>query len=172
MASKEQAVAYFMLGETKGTSAGGAAEAGKSLRVPGTNPFFMQYDYMQGNRLGELIESMDYDFSVYVLSTGRVGGGEDVEGSKKVRIPHTSAIVKAIAENTIEWEQDPDFGYLVGTSVPDFDDIELLQPRRLYERLGRTDEYAQSVENFKASRIDYMRKHHGLASEYVDALKG
>src|SRR3954468_14903317 len=35
-----QAAAYFMLGETKGTSAGGAAEAGKSLRVPGTNPFF------------------------------------------------------------------------------------------------------------------------------------
>ena len=29
-----------MLGETKGTSAGGADEAGKSLRVPGTNPFF------------------------------------------------------------------------------------------------------------------------------------
>ncbi len=32
---REQAAAYFMLGETKGTSAGGAAEAGKSLRVPG-----------------------------------------------------------------------------------------------------------------------------------------
>ncbi|HSP33470.1 MAG TPA: phosphoenolpyruvate carboxykinase (ATP), partial [Thermoanaerobaculia bacterium] len=32
------AAAYFMLGETKGTSAGGVAEAGKSLRVPGTNP--------------------------------------------------------------------------------------------------------------------------------------
>ena len=29
-----------MLGETKGTSAGGASEAGKFLRVPGTNPFF------------------------------------------------------------------------------------------------------------------------------------
>ncbi|MGZ8701740.1 MAG: phosphoenolpyruvate carboxykinase (ATP), partial [Gaiellaceae bacterium] len=34
-----QAAAYFMLGETKGTAAGGADEAGKSLRVPGTNPF-------------------------------------------------------------------------------------------------------------------------------------
>src|SRR5205085_8406651 len=36
----EQAAAYFMLGETQGTSAGGAEEAGKFLRVPGTNPFF------------------------------------------------------------------------------------------------------------------------------------
>ena len=38
--SQEQAAAYFMLGETTGTSAGGAAEEGKFLRVPGTNPFF------------------------------------------------------------------------------------------------------------------------------------
>ncbi|MCI0651790.1 MAG: phosphoenolpyruvate carboxykinase (ATP), partial [Planctomycetes bacterium] len=36
----EIAALYFMLGETKGTSAGGADEAGKSLRIPGTNPFF------------------------------------------------------------------------------------------------------------------------------------
>ena len=36
----EQAAGYFMLGETQGTSAGGKDEEGKSLRVPGTNPFF------------------------------------------------------------------------------------------------------------------------------------
>jgi len=34
--NQEQAAAYFMLGETTGTSAGGAAEEGKFLRVPGT----------------------------------------------------------------------------------------------------------------------------------------
>ena len=34
-ARQEQAAAYFMLGETTGTRAGGAAEAGKFLRVPG-----------------------------------------------------------------------------------------------------------------------------------------
>jgi phosphoenolpyruvate carboxykinase (ATP) len=172
MASKEQAVAYFMLGETTGTSAGGASEAGKSMRVPGTNPFFMRFDYMQGNRLGELIDSMDYDFEVYVLSTGRVGGGRDVEGSKKVEISHTSAIVKAIAEGTIAWETDPDFGYLVATTVPGLDDSELLQPRRLYERLGRADEYRHTVETLKAARLTYMKKHDGLKLEYVEALKG
>ena len=36
--SQEQAAAYFMLGETTGTSAGGAAEAGIFLRVPGHEP--------------------------------------------------------------------------------------------------------------------------------------
>jgi phosphoenolpyruvate carboxykinase (ATP) len=171
MASKEQAVAYFMLGETKGTSAGGKAEAGKFLRVPGTNPFFMRYDAEQGNRLLEMIESMDYDFGVYLMSTGRVGGGEDVEGSKKVKIPHSSAIVKAIAEGTIEWEEDADFGYLVATSVPDFDDPELLHPRRLYEREGRLDEYNDAVARLKEERREYMAKHGGLKPSIVEALR-
>ncbi len=170
MTSVDQAVAYYMLGETKGTSAGGKAEAGLFLRVPGTNPFFMGHDYQQGNRLAEMIDSMDYDFQVYVLSTGRIGGGEDVEGSKKVQIPHTSAIVKGIAEGTIEWEKDPDFGYFVASAVPGLDDPELLQPRRLYERLGRADEYAEAVRRLKEERRTYMRQHEGLSPDVVAAL--
>lgn len=170
MASVEQAVAYFMLGETKGTSAGGVAEAGLNLRIPGTNPFFLGHEYNQGNRLAEMIESMDYDFGVYVLNTGRVGGGDDVEGSKKVKIPHTSAIVKAIAEGTITWEKDPEFGYLVAADVPDFDDPELLQPRRLYEAQGRADEYTSVVEALKAERRKYMGQHQGLRPGVVEAL--
>jgi phosphoenolpyruvate carboxykinase (ATP) len=171
MATKEQAVAYFMLGETRGTSAGGKAEAGKSLRVPGTNPFFLQFDYMQGNRLAELIDSMDYEFGVYLMSTGRVGGGADVSGSKKVKIPHSSAVVKGIAEDTIEWTEDPDFGYLIAKSVPDFDDPELLQPRKLYESQGRLDEYESLVDTLKAERVEYMKAHEGLDAAIVAALK-
>jgi phosphoenolpyruvate carboxykinase (ATP) len=53
--SQEQAAAYFMLGETTGTAAGGAAEEGKFLRVPGTNPFFPLPHGLQGNRLLELL---------------------------------------------------------------------------------------------------------------------
>ena len=53
----EQAAAYFMLGETTGTSAGGSSEAGKFLRVPGTNPFFCQQDFIQGNRFYDLLKS-------------------------------------------------------------------------------------------------------------------
>jgi phosphoenolpyruvate carboxykinase (ATP) len=170
MASREQAIACYMLGETKGTSAGGKAEAGKFLRVPGTNPFFMGHDYNQGNRLGEMIDSMDYDFQVYVLSTGRVGGGEDVPGSRKVTIPHTSAIVKAIAEDTIEWEVDPDFGYFVASSVPGFDDPQLLRPRELYAAQGRLSEYEELVARLKAERREYMKQHTGLMPGVVESL--
>jgi phosphoenolpyruvate carboxykinase (ATP) len=170
MANKEQAIAYYMLGETKGTSAGGAAEAGKFLRVPGTNPFFMGHDSEQGNRLGEMIDSMEYGFQVYVLNTGRLGGGEEDRRSMKVKIPHTSAIVKAIAEGTIEWEIDPDFGYLIASSVPDFDTPELLAPRRFYARQGRIAEYEDLVAKLKAERRDYMKQHRRLAPEVIEAL--
>lgn len=170
MTSPEQAAAYFMLGETKGTSAGGALEAGKFLRVPGTNPFFMRFDYMQGNRLVEMIESMDYEFGVYLMSTGRVGGGDDVEGSKKIKIPHSSAIVKGIAEGTITWEVDPDFGYEIATAVPGIDDLDILQPKRLYEAQGRGEEYAALVARVKQEREEFMATHTGLRPEIVAAL--
>ena len=151
----EQAAYYFMLGETKGTSAGGAAEAGKNLRVPGTNPFWFEEESSMGNRFLELLESFDMD--VYLLSTGRVGGGEDDERSKKVRIAHSAAVQEGILSGNITWEEDPDFGYEVAASIPGFDDEELLQPRKLYARQGREDEYRQLVENLQKERAEYLK---------------
>jgi phosphoenolpyruvate carboxykinase (ATP) len=162
------AAAYFMLGETKGTSAGGAAEAGKSLRVPGTNPFFPLQHAYQGNRMLELMKSSPMD--VYLLNTGRIGGDEKDERSKKVRIQHSSAIVKAIAERTIRWEKDPDFGYLVATELPGLDDADYLQPKKMYERQGRLDEYNQLVEKYNRDRREYLRKWKGLSEEIVNAI--
>ena len=162
------AAAYFMLGETKGTSAGGAAEAGKSLRVPGTNPFFPLLHAYQGNRMLELMN--DSPMEVYLLNTGRIGGDEKDERSKKVRIQHSSAIVKAIAEGTIEWERDPDFGYLVASEVPGVDDADYLRPKALYERQGRSDEYTQLVQKYNNDRRAYLRKWPGLNDEIVNAI--
>ncbi len=166
---REQAAAYFMLGETKGTSAGGASEAGKSLRVPGTNPFFFTNDAVQGNRLLELLETMP-DLEVYLMSTGRVGGEDDDERSKKVKIRHSSAAVQGIAEGSITWEEDPDFGYYVAADVPGFDDPELLQPKRLYERQGRGDEYEAIVAQLKSERREFLRTFPGLDQSVVDAV--
>jgi len=163
-----QAAAYFMLGETKGTAAGGADEAGKSLRVPGTNPFFPMLHDLQGNRFLELLEK--HPLEVYLMNTGRVGGPEEDERSKKVRIRHSSAIVEGIAEGTIEWEMDPDFHYLVATSVPGIDDDEILQPRRLYERTGRMDEYNAQVERLKIERTEFLGGFPSLSAEIVAAV--
>ena len=163
-----QAAAFFMLGETTGTSAGGADEAGKFLRVPGTNPFFPMLHDLQGNRFLELLAQ--HPLEVYVMNTGRVGGPDGDERSRKVRIKHSSAIVKGIAEGTIEWEQDPG----------------LRLPRR---RLGAGDRRAgdpaaapalrgagprgrvpRLVERFKAERAEFLRGFASLSDEIVAAV--
>lgn len=165
--NSEQAAAYFMLGETTGTAAGGAAEEGKFLRVPGTNPFFPLPHGLQGNRMLELLAS--HPIETYLLNTGRVGGKDGDDRSKKVKIPHTSACVKGIAEQTIAWDDDPDFGYQVASAVPDFDDVELLQPRRLYERQGRIDEYEALVERLKSERVARLQEFPELSEEIIKA---
>ena len=164
---RQQIASYFMLGETKGTSAGGAAEAGKSLRVPGTNPFFFDDDAMQGNRLIELLDTIP-DLEAFVLNTGRIGG--EGEGSKKVTIPDSSAIVQGIVEGTIEWVTDPDFGYQIAASVPGVDDPELLQPRRFYDRTGRSDEYAEIVARLQSERASYLAGYSALRPEVTAGL--
>jgi phosphoenolpyruvate carboxykinase (ATP) len=156
----EQAAYYFMLGETKGTSAGGAAESGKNLRVPGTNPFWFENDASQANRLLELIETSELE--VYLFNTGRVGGSDGDERSKKVKIPHSAAVQHGIVDDAIAWVEDPDFGYFVAESIPGFDDPELLQPRKLYERQGRTHEHEQIVERLRTERAAYLEGYAGL----------
>jgi phosphoenolpyruvate carboxykinase (ATP) len=168
--TQEQAAAYFMLGETQGTSAGGKDEMGKALRVPGTNPFFPLLHAQQGNRFLELLRS--HPIQVFLLNTGWVGGGEDDDRAKKVKIPHSSAAVKAIAEGTISWTKDPDFGYEVATAVPGFDaeDADLLQPQRHYEAQGRADEYRRVVERLKQERTAALDKYPGLDPTIRDAI--
>jgi phosphoenolpyruvate carboxykinase (ATP) len=165
---RDQAAAYFMLGETTGTSAGGKDEEGKFLRVPGTNPFFPRDMADMGNRMLELLDN--HPLEVYVLNTGRVGGKEDNPGSKKVKIPHSSAIVQAIVQGTIEWTTDPDFGYEIAQSLPGIDDMEILQPRRLYERQGRMDEYNAMVSRLKSERTEYLASFPGLAEAVVKSI--
>jgi phosphoenolpyruvate carboxykinase (ATP) len=166
--SQIQAAGFFMLGETTGTSAGGKAEEGKFLRVPGTNPFFPLLHGLQGNRIRELLES--HPIEVFLMNTGRVGGREGDERSRKVKIPHSSAVVKGIAEDSIAWTDDEDFGYQVAESVPGIDDLELLQPRRLYERQGRTEEYRDAVDRLKAERVEFLQGFTALEEEIIKAV--
>ena len=164
----DQAAAYFMLGETQGTSAGGKAEAGKFLRVPGTNPFFGYRHEWQGNRLRELLDTCDLE--VFLLNTGSVGGHAGEEGARKVTPADSGAIVSAIAGGGIAWEADPDFGYSVATTVPGVDDPALLRPRLLYGEQGRSSEYADIVASLHADRRSHLAGYPDLRPEIVDAM--
>jgi phosphoenolpyruvate carboxykinase (ATP) len=175
---RAQAAAYFMLGETTGTSAGGKDEEGKFLRVPGTNPFFPRDMADMGNRMLELLDS--HEVQAFVLNTGRAGGAgqgaghdagqDDHHESRKVTIPVSSAIVQGIVEGTIEWTEDPDFGYEVAKKVPGVDDIEILRPRRLYQRQGRAKEYDAMVARLKRERKDFLGSFPGLDESLVKSL--
>jgi phosphoenolpyruvate carboxykinase (ATP) len=123
-----------------------------------------------GNRMLELLDS--HEVQAFVLNTGRVGGAGQSEndGSKKVTIPVSSAIVQGIVEGTIEWAEDPDFGYEVATAVPGVDDIEILQPRLLYERQGRAEEHAAMVARLKQERKKFLGSFPGLDDSLVKSL--
>ena len=54
--------------------------------------------------------------------------------------------------------------------MPGIDDPELLQPRRLYERQGRGDEYRRHVERLKAERAEYLAEFPGLDEAIVKAV--
>lgn len=153
--SQQQAAAYFMLGETQGTSAGGKDEAGKALRVPGTNPFFPMPLELQGNRFLELLRTHPID--VYLMNTGWIVD-DNGPGCKKVTVAHSSACLGAIAEGGVDWDEDADFGYLLPTRVPGIDaqDEDLLNPRLRFKALDRMDEYDAWVTKLKAERQEFL----------------
>lgn len=166
--TRDQAAAYFMLGETTGTSAGGKAEAGRFLRVPGTNPFFAYRHEWQANRLRELLDTTDME--VFLLNTGWVGGPADDDRSHNVTPAVSGAIVAAIAHGGMEWETDPDFGYEVAVAVPGVEDDAVLHPRSLYAAQGRSDEYLEAVASLHEERAAHLAGYADLLPEIADAV--
>ncbi len=168
--TKEQAAAYFMLGETKGTSAGGAEEAGKALRVPGTNPFFPLLHGQQGNRFLELGEKLP--FEVYLMNTGWVGGVDGTEFSKKVKIRHSSAVVQGIAEQAISWKKCATFGYEVATKLTGMNngDHNLLNPEGYYQSTERSGEYQAIATNLMEDRKNHLQQFPGLNPVLIEAI--
>lgn len=165
-----QAAAYFMLGETMGTAASGA-DAGKAKRSPFTNPFFPLRNEQMANRYMELAATMPRVFN-FMMNTGWVGGDETAEAAgkaMKVKIRHSSAILQGLAEGTIEWMEDPDFGYQIARAIPGVPD-ELLNPRKYYEGQGRKAEFEEIVVKLRTERREYLRKFEGIDPSILEAL--
>jgi phosphoenolpyruvate carboxykinase (ATP) len=80
--------------------------------------------------------------------------------------------VKGIAEGSIEWEADPDFGYKVAARVPgiDAEDLPVLQPRLLYAEQGRSEEYARWVTRLKSERSEFLSTYASLSRAIVDSV--
>jgi phosphoenolpyruvate carboxykinase (ATP) len=164
--SPEQAAGYLMLGETSKTSAAGK-ERGKT-RSPFTQPFFPRAHSLQAARFSELAKTFA-DTTMWLMNTGYVGGdahGIEAGDALKVKIRHSSALLEALLSDAIEWVLDPDFGYEVvdvdspkNAALLDKVPAEILQPRRLFERLGRMDEYRDWVARMKQERKAFLERY-------------
>jgi len=153
--SAEQAAEYFMLGETTGTSAGGDEEAEKSLRVPGTNPFFFSEDALQGQRFAEILHK-NPGIQVYLMNTGCVGGEVNDPRSTKVKIAYSSALIEALLVNRIEWKEDPDFHYQIVANAVQGCPPEILEPEVFYLNQGRLQEYKLLLNRITTARKVYL----------------
>ncbi len=165
----DQAAAFFMLGETSGTSAGEPAEEGKFLRKPGTNPFFFSFDDLQGNRFFDLLSTID-NVGVFIFNTGRVGGQEQDPRSKKVKISDSSKILEAVLSNNIIWKEDDDFGYFIAEGIDGISNQDILHPKNIYKKQKREKEYKTKVHSIKKQRRNYLKRHAQLYTSIKEAI--
>jgi phosphoenolpyruvate carboxykinase (ATP) len=144
----EGAIRQFLLREMKGWTARDAHGEGS---VVGPRPDHNLKGVAQrGARLAELLAAHPVD--AFLLNTGRVGGLGSDERSKRIRFEDSFAIVEALAEGSVTWHGKGDLGGDVAQDIPGIEDIELLQPRRLYERQGRMEEYRERLRLIELER--------------------
>jgi phosphoenolpyruvate carboxykinase (ATP) len=156
------AAAAFMLGESIETSAGDPTQAGKALRVVGTNPFIIGEEEEEGNLLLSLLRN-NPDIKCFIMNTGVVGGADR---GQKITHKDSLKILEMIARDKIVWKKDEFWGYEVPVEIPEVD-------------LGRfnlnnyyTDEQIQKLsEDLKRERLEWLSQFHRLDSEIINTIK-
>ena len=176
--SPEQAAGFFMLGETSKTSAAGK-DRGKT-RSPFTQPFFPAAFGLQAKRFRTLAATMP-QVTMWLMNTGYVGGdarGVEAGTALKVKIRHSSAMLEALLSERIVWATDPDFGYEVvdvdhpgNAALVEAVGVDILNPRRFFERQGRLDEYRTWVVTMKAGRRGFLESY-DVDSDIIEATIG
>jgi len=160
--SPEWAAAAFMLGESIETSAGDPTQAGKALRVVGTNPFIVGEEEEEGNILLSLLRN-NPGIRCFILNTGKVGGEDR---GQKITHKDSLKILEMIARDKIVWKKDEFWGYEVPAQIPEVD-------------LGRfdlsnyyTEEQIQQLSaDLKGERLEWLSQFHGLSSDVINALQ-
>ncbi len=109
----------------------------------------------QRDRLAELLDR--HPVEAFSLNTGRVGGPADDGRSKTVGLEATAAIVRALATGTVRWGDGPGGGQLAA-EVPGVEDLDLLQPRRLYQRQRRLGEYRERRAQLAAENASFLTR--------------
>jgi len=160
--SPEWAAAAFMLGESIETSAGDPTQAGKALRVVGTNPFIVGNEEEEGNILLNLLRN-NPNIECYILNTGFVGGAER---GQKITHKDSLKILEMIARDEIKWQEDEFWGYEVPVDVPGVD-LTRFDLSHYYSE----EQVREMSQRLKQERLEWLSRFHGLASDVINALR-
>ena len=158
----EWAAAAFMLGESVETSAGDPTQAGKSLRVVGTNPFIVGSEEKEGNIFLDIMRN-NPDIQCFILNTGKIGG---TDRGRKITVRDSVRILEMIARDKIVWKKDGFWGYEVPVQIPGLDlsqfDLSNFYPEEEIQELS---------EDLKRERLEWLSRFPGLNIDIVTALK-
>jgi len=158
----EWAAAAFMLGESVETSAGDPAEAGKALRVVGTNPFIVGSHTEEGNMFLSILRQ-NPDIRCFILNTGNVGG---MERGQKIKVRDSLKIIEMIAKDKIIWQRDDFWGYEVPSEIPGVE-LERFQPNNYY-----SDEQMERLSHdLKTERLGWLSQFPSLDQDILNAVK-
>lgn len=161
----EQAAAFFMLGESVETGAGDPTKRGQSKRCVGTNPFIVGPEAEEGNRFLQILRS-NPDMQCYLLNTGRVGTSYEFNTTgKNITVDISAGLMREIARGTIEWEEDPFWGYQVAVSAATVD-LRGYNPREYFT----SEQYRILNERLEQERIAWLKQFPGLDPDIIRAI--
>ncbi|MBU0591134.1 phosphoenolpyruvate carboxykinase (ATP) [Candidatus Micrarchaeota archaeon] len=160
--TNEQAAAFFMLGESIGSSASDA-DPGKPVREVGTNPFIIGSKDEEGNRFYELLKKNKH-VDCYILNTGRMGMNRNDPG-EKITVHDSAVIIKEIARETVKWKKDPDWGYYVLDHCPGID-VSKFHPEKHYSK----KEYQKLTKELRKERKEWLAQFKKLRKEIKNTV--
>ncbi len=156
--SIDQAVTYYMLGESVKTSAStmDKSQFGKTMRVVGFDPFIVPAFEKNAKRLKEIF-GLNPKLKVFILNTGKIGG---IEHGIKIKKEDTFDVIKAILKGTIKWKFDKNVGYdipeeILGVDMKKFDPYMIYGDEKFKEIM---DKLRKEREKYlKQFKVDFLR---------------
>jgi len=159
--SPEWAAAAFMLGESIETSAGDPTQAGKSLRVVGTNPFIVGSEEEEGEIFLKILRD-NPGIQCFMVNTGKVGGADKGE---KITVFDSVKIIEMIARDEIVWQKDDFWGYEVPVHIPGID-LSRFDLKNYYTE----EQIAELSEALKRERMEWFSQFKHLHHDIVNSL--
>ena len=159
--SQEWAAAAFMLGESVETSAGDPTEAGKLLRVVGTNPFIVGSRTEEGNMFLDILRA-NPDIQCFFLNTGAVGG---MVRGQNISVRDSVKILEMIAKDKIKWVKDDFWGYEVPAEIPGVE-MDRFDLKNHYD----DEQIDELSKNLKNERVNWLSQFPGLNRDILRAI--